>query len=323
MRMIFKMDGAERITKCVAYRDAVMPEPALLSLCDFPAPGTAVDLAVSGGPDSVAMTLLAVAAGLQVTIHHVDHHLRPDSSRDAACVQRLASSLNVPVVIHDVTVDAHRGVEAGARAARRAVMPRGALTGHTMDDLAETVLINLVRGAGREGLSPMVGDVTKPLLRVRRAALRAFVDSTGHEYVIDPTNADPSFLRNDIRLRVIPNLSDVAHRDVVPVLARQAYVMAEESTWLDELTEGDRQISLHEADCRELREWHPVRLRRWLRLVLVRDDLDGTHPPSLAEVERVASVVRGDVTATEIGGGRRVSRHDQHLSITSIPPATL
>lgn len=307
----------------VAYRDAVTSAPALLSQCDFPESGTVVDLAVSGGPDSVGMTLLAAAAGLQITIHHVDHHLRSDSWKDAECVKRLATRLDVPVVLHDVAVDAHRGVEAGARAARRAIMPAGVLTGHTMDDLAETVLINLVRGAGREGLSPMVGDTTKPLLRVRRHELRAFVDASGYDYVIDSTNADPAFLRNDIRLRVVPQLCDVAHRDVVPVLARQAYVMAEESQWLDELTSGDRQLSLDDADCRELREWHPVRLRRWLRLVLVRDDSDGVHPPTLAEVERVMSVVRGEATATEIAGARRVSRHEQRLFLTPIPPATL
>jgi len=307
----------------VAYRDAVTTGPALLALCDFPPPGTEVDLAVSGGPDSVGMTLLAVAVGLNITVHHVNHHLRPDSSHDAECVQGLADRLHLPVVFHDVTVDSQRGVEAGARAARRSVLPTGALTGHTMDDLAETVLINLLRGAGRDGLSPMVGQATKPLLRVRRAELRAFVDASGYDYVIDPTNADLTYLRNDIRHRVLPNLCDVAQRDMVPVLARQAFVMAEEAEWLDELTAGDRLLELREADCRDLREWHPVRLRRWLRLVLVRDDLDGVHPPTLAEVERVMSVVRGEVTATEIGGGRRVSRHDQHLSMTSIPPATL
>lgn len=307
----------------MAYRDAVTTEPALLALCDFPPPGSDVDLAVSGGPDSLGMTLLAVAAGLNITIHHVNHHLRPDSSHDAECVQGLAERLRVPAVFHDVIVDTQRGIEAGARAARRTVLPARALTGHTMDDLAETVLINLLRGAGRDGLSPMVGQATKPLLRVRRADLRAFVDASGYDYVIDSTNTDLTFLRNEIRLRVLPNLCEVAQRDVVPVLARQAFVMAEEAKWLDELTAGDRLLELQEADCRDLREWHPVRLRRWLRLVLVRNELDGVHPPTLAEVERVMSVVSGDVMATEIGGGRRVSRHEQRLSITSIPPATL
>jgi len=307
----------------VAYRDAVTTEPALLMLCDFPAPGSNVDLAVSGGPDSVGMTLLAAAAGLKVTIHHVNHHLRPDSSQDVACVQNLARRLDVPVIVHDVVVDTQRGVEAGARAARRSVLPEGALTGHTMDDLAETVLINLVRGAGRDGLSPLVGDATKPVLRLRRAQLREFVEASGFDFIIDPMNSDSSFLRNEIRLRVLPELCEVAQRDVVPVLARQAFIMAEEARWLDELTAGDRLLTLRGADCRELREWPPVRLRRWLRLVLVREDPDGIHPPTLAEVERVIRVVRGEVTATEIGGGRRVSRHEQHLSITSIPPATL
>lgn len=307
----------------MAYGDAVTTETALLTLCEFPEPGAHVDLAVSGGPDSVGLTLLAVAAGLQVTLHHVNHHLRHDSDVDAGCVRQLAAELGVPFVLHNVTVDPQRGIEASARAARRSVIPAGALTGHTMDDLAETVLINLLRGASRDGLSPMVGEPSKPLLRVRRHELRAYVDASRYHYVVDPSNSDPVYLRNEIRHHVLPDLSRVAHRDVVPVLARQAYVMAEEAAWLDELTSGDRGLALGDADCRELRAWHPVRLRRWLRLVLLQEEVDGTHPPTFAEVERVISVVRGDVVATEIGGGRRVSRHEQRLTVSLTPPATL
>lgn len=323
MRIIFKTKCTGSCFCPLAYGVAVMSESELLALCDFPAPGTSVDIALSGGPDSVGLTLLAVAAGLSVRLHHVNHHLRADSDRDAACAENLAARLGLSIDVYDVRVDTTNGVEAGARAARRSVLPTGSLTGHTMDDLAETVLLNLMRGAGRDGLSPMVGDPTKPLLGVRRSDLRDYVEASGHEFIVDPSNADQSLLRNDVRLRVLPTLSDAAQRDLVPVLARQAHVMAEESAWIDELTAGDRQLHMEDADCRQLREWHPVRLRRWLRLVLLRDDTDGTHPPTLAEVERVMAVVRGEVTATQISGGRRVARRDQHLSISLTPPATL
>lgn len=300
-----------------------MTESELLSLCDFPEPGTSVSVAVSGGPDSVGLALLAVSHGLVVSIHHVNHHLRPDSDRDAECALRLAERLGVSCTRYDVTVDLSNGLEAGARAARRSVLPNGSLTGHTMDDLAETIVINLMRGAGREGLSPMVGDPTKPLLRMRREDLRQFVDKSGFDYVIDPTNEDLQFLRNAIRHQVLPNLCSVAQRDLVPVLARQAGILSEEAAWIDELMSNDQAIDLGTADCRELRDWHPARLRRWLRLQLVRTESDGTHPPSLAEIERVMSVVRGDVTAAEISGGRRVARREQHLTVTTTPPATL
>jgi len=76
-------------------------------------------------------------------------------------VQGLCAQLGVPFSVHDVTVEPGANFEARARAARRAALPVGVLTGHTMDDLAETVLLNMMRGAGLDGLSPMVGDPSK------------------------------------------------------------------------------------------------------------------------------------------------------------------
>lgn len=307
----------------MSYRDAVTGASELLPRCRFPTDEKTLHVAVSGGPDSVGLALLAHAAGLQLHLHHVNHHLRDDSDRDARCVESLAQHLDVPVTVHHVEVDRAKGVEAGARAARRTVMPADAVTGHTMDDLAETMLINLLRGAGRDGLSPMVGSPTKPLLQIRRHELRDFVEQSLVDFVIDPTNHDRTLVRNEVRHSVVPLLNRVAGRDIVPILARQAYVIAEESSWLDEMTMHDRLLTLESADCRELRTWHPARLARWLRLVLLRDDVDGLHPPTLAEVERVMAVVRGDVTATELEGGRRVARHQQNLSLSVSAPATL
>ena len=307
----------------MSYRVAVTGAGDLLPRCRFPASGATLHVAVSGGPDSVGLTLLAHQAGHSLHLHHVNHHLRADSDIDAGCVRALAERLGVPVTVHDVTVDAGKGVEAGARAARRAVLPIGAITGHTMDDLAETIVINLLRGAGRDGLSPMVGSPTKPLLLIRRSELRAFVEQSGVEFVTDATNDDLTIVRNDVRHSVIPVLNRVAGRDVVPILARQAYIMAEESSWLDEMTLNDRLLTLENADCRELRMWHPSRLARWIRLVLLREDVDGVHPPTAAEVERVMTVIRGEATATELEGGRRVARHRQVLSVSVSAPATL
>ncbi len=147
----------------------------LLVDCDFPAPGTAVALAVSGGADSVGLLLLALESGLEVSVHHVDHHVRASSGEDARHVERLCAERSVPCFLHDVEVASGPNFEARARAQRRAVLPAGVFTGHTMDDLAETVLLNILRGAGVDGLSPMVDDATKPLRGVRRSALRAFV----------------------------------------------------------------------------------------------------------------------------------------------------
>jgi tRNA(Ile)-lysidine synthase len=195
-------------------------------------------------------------------------------------------------------------------------MPPGVLTGHTMDDLAETVLLNMLRGAGLDGLSPMVNDPTKPLRDLRRRALHQFVGSTNFVARHDETNDSPAFRRNRVRHELIELLNDVAERDVVPILARQAVLLHDERTWLDELARDDRAVALEDADCRLLRTWPRARLRRWLRVQLRgADEGDGTHPPSADEVERAIEVVVGDVVATELSGGRRLSRRGQHLSL--------
>ena len=129
----------------------------LLEDCDFPPPGTAVDLAVSGGPDSLGLLLLALEARLTVVVHHVDHHARATSTHDARFVQQVAERLAVPCVVHDVSLEGVAGnFEALARSHRRRVLPAGTMTGHTMDDLAETVVLNMMRGAGIEGFATRV-----------------------------------------------------------------------------------------------------------------------------------------------------------------------
>ncbi len=288
----------------------------LLESCYFPPSGSRVDLAVSGGPDSLGLLLLAREAELVVTVHHVDHHARATSGADADFVESVCGALGVAFVRHDVTVEPGGNFEARARSARRHALPKGVLTGHTMDDVAETVLLNMMRGAGVDGLSPMVGDPTKPLRDIRRAPLHDFVRRSDFEPRHDETNDDPSFQRNRVRHELLALLDDIAGRDVVPILARQARVLGEDRRWLEELSAPDHALDLVDADCRILRAWPDARLRRWLRTVLRSDDAgDGHHPPSADEIERAMAVVRGDVVATELSGSRRLARRDQRLTL--------
>ena len=288
----------------------------LLDDCHFPTTATPVDLAVSGGPDSLGLLLLALAARLSVTVHHVDHHARPTSSQDAAHVAALCSQLGVAFVCHDVELERGGNFESRARAARRRVMPPSVLTGHTMDDLAETVLLNMLRGSGVDGLSPMVDDPTKPLRDLRRKTLHEYVAASEFVALHDETNDSPAFRRNRVRHELVPLMDDIAQRDVVAIIARQAALMYDERTWLDERALADEPTSLGDADCRDLRTWPVARLRRWLRSQLREpDDGDGTHPPSADELERAVRVVRGDVVATELHGGRRLARRSQHLTL--------
>jgi tRNA(Ile)-lysidine synthase len=290
-------------------RPAAADATDLLERCCFPSTDAHVDLAVSGGPDSCGLALLASAAGLPATIHHVEHGLRPAGAPEAGVVERLAHRLGAAFVAHQVSVDAGGNLEARARAARRAVLPVGALTGHTMDDQAETVLINLLRGTGIDGLAGMSSS-TKPLLGIRRAELRAFVVSTGVEFVTDASNYDLALRRNLVRTRVLPELSAVAERDLVPLLSRLASLAGDDSRYLDELA----LLAIpDEFDVAALRRAPVALRRRRLRDLARRDDLDGTHPPSAAEVERMEAVVMGVVAATELAGGRRLARRNGRL----------
>ena len=289
---------------------------SLVGHCHFPAAGSRVDLAVSGGPDSLGLLLLALDAGLRVTVHHVDHQARAASGDDARFVVEFCESLGVACQVHQVVVEGADNFEARARAQRRRVLPEGTLTGHTMDDLAETVLLNMMRGAGLDGLSPMVDDPTKPLRDLRRRELHDFVAAAGVTARLDESNLSPRYRRNRVRAELVPLLNDVAGRDVVPLLARQAALVFADRAWLDELAGHDAALELGRADCRELRDWAPARLTRWLRRRLASDNGHGeTYPPSSEEIDRALAVVRGDVVATELSGGRRLSRRGQHLAL--------
>src|SRR5205085_8899120 len=121
---------------------------ALLGRCVFPGAGTVVTCAVSGGADSLALLVLAVGAGCEVTAVHVDHGLREGSAAEADLVRAAAARFGAGFVAERVMVAPGANLEARARAARYGVLPADVLTGHTADDQAETVLLNLLRGAG-------------------------------------------------------------------------------------------------------------------------------------------------------------------------------
>jgi tRNA(Ile)-lysidine synthase len=285
--------------------------PDLLPRCTFPPAGTFVTCAFSGGPDSSALLVLAAAAGCQVTAIHVDHGLRPTSGADASRAAELAAAIGVAFERRTVDVEPGPNLEARARAARRAALPDDVLTGHTADDQAETVLINLLRGAGARGLSAMRPGATKPLLAVRRAETAALCAARGLEPIADPTNADPSFLRNRLRQDVIPLLNDVARRDVVPLLVRTADVLRDDDELLNLLADA-----VDPSDARAVAAAEPALARRALRRWIS----GAAYPPDLATLNRVLEVARGAVTGCELGGGRRLERHQQRLEIIDAPP---
>jgi tRNA(Ile)-lysidine synthase len=275
----------------------------LLPRCTFPPPGTEVTCAVSGGADSSALLVLAVAAGCRVTAVHVDHGLRAGSDAEADLVR--ASAERFGAAFRSVRVELADGpnLEARARQARYAALPADVLIGHTADDQAETVLINLLRGAGAAGLAAMRPGMRRPLLSLRRAETVQLCSALGIAVVDDPSNADPRHLRNRVRHELVPLMNELARRDVVPVLTRQADIARADSELLDELA-----AHLDVTDTKALAT-APLPLARRA----VRRWLTTTHPPDLATVDRVLAVARGVSVATETADGRRVSRHQQRL----------
>ncbi|GHV27367.1 hypothetical protein AGMMS4952_08920 [Spirochaetia bacterium] len=195
--------------------------------------GTVFLAAVSGGADSTAM--LAALAGLKETsrfeLHclHVEHGIRPavESRGDALAVEALCTDFGIPCSVVSIAPGkiartAKRrgtGIEAAARLYRhsawnteaRRVGAAKVLVAHTRDDLLETALMRILRGSGPAGLAAMPrtrGLIQRPLLDLRRTDVLAYLAARGLPYQTDSTNADPAFLRNRIRHKLIPCLDE-------------------------------------------------------------------------------------------------------------------
>lgn len=287
----------------------------LLPRCRLPEPGAPAVCAFSGGADSTALLLLALAAGCAVSAVHVDHGLRPDSAAAADAASAIADGLGVGCTVVTVAVGDGPNLEARARAARYAALPAGALTGHTADDRAETLLINLLRGAGLDGLTALAPGATHPLLDLRRSETAELCRRAGVAVIDDPTNDDPRHLRNRLRHEVLPLLDEVAGRDVAALLARTATVLDDDAALLAELL-ADAAPAIDPSDARALAA-AGRRGRRALRQWLTRDG----SAPSQAVLARAWAVATGAAIACELGGGRRLERHAQRLRIVDQPPA--
>lgn len=282
--------------------------PRLLARCCFPPAGTEVTAAVSGGADSSALLVLAAEAGCAVTAVHVDHGLRDGSAAEADVVAALARRVGAAFLSRQAIVAPGPNLEARARNARRSMLPEGAMTGHTADDQAETVVLNLLRGAGLDGLAGMRPGPAKPLLALRRAETVALCAILGIEALDDPTNADLGRRRNRVRHEVLPLLDRVAERDVAAVVARNARLLHDDARFLDRLA---RDLDPSDAPALAAAPGPLARraLRRWLVAEL------GPFPPDGATVERLLLVARGVWRSTEVGAGHRVARRGGRLRL--------
>jgi tRNA(Ile)-lysidine synthase len=278
----------------------------LLPHCTFPRPGRDVACAFSGGPDSTALIALAKHHGLVVTAHHVDHGIRPESGDDARRARDIARGLGVEFVLHHAGVPPGPNLEARARTARLARLPADAMTGHTLDDQAETLLVRLLRGSGTTGLAAIEPGPRHPLLALRRSDTESICEDLGIDPVRDPTNDAGSLWRSRIRHELLPLASSIAARDVAPILARTADLLRSDDQLLDELA-----ADIDASDARAVAAAHPVLARRALRRWLT---IDG-YPPDAAAIDRVLDVAHGRAGACELPGGRRLERSRQRFRI--------
>jgi tRNA(Ile)-lysidine synthase len=218
------------------------------------APESTVLVALSGGADSLALAAAVAFEAPRASVHAatvtIDHGLQEGSADAAAAAARAATALGLAAHVVTVTVGTEGGPEAAARTARydalfAAARQRGAvavLTGHTLDDQAETVLLGLARGAGAASLQGMAVasdlegvSLLRPLLEVRRETTLAACAAQELTPWHDPQNADPTFARVRVRETVLPVLEAELGPGIAAALARTAAQLREDAEAFDEM----------------------------------------------------------------------------------------
>lgn len=249
--------------------------------------GRRIGVAVSGGADSVFLLHALAELGLAGAVIHVNHQLRgAEADADEAFVVQLAYGFGLPFHVARLPVS-DGNVEQEARRLRydffRKSLEAGLIdavaTGHTLDDQAETVLARFFRGAGTAGLSgiyPVTSErVIRPQLELRRDQIREFLRSRQIGWREDRTNADTGFIRNRIRLELMPQLAAI-NPSLPTVLASTAeWARDEESYWKEEVSSLEAKLFLEDSDAlllctRELLELPLSPRRRLIRRAIER-----------------------------------------------------
>ena len=204
---------------------------------------------VSGGPDSVALLRVVVALGGEPVVLHVDHGLRGEESReDAEFVLELCRGMNVRCEVRRLELEDDSNLQERAREDRYRLAEevvvrmglRAVATGHTANDVAETVLMNLARGAGLRGLAgipPVRGKVQRPLIECTRTEILDYLNDLDQPYRTDPTNLTGKYARNRVRLEVLPVLEE-SYPAAACNIARAASLFREDLEVLEKLAGG-------------------------------------------------------------------------------------
>lgn len=215
--------------------------------------GDSVLVAVSGGPDSVCaleiLNKLKDEYGLNLHVAHLNHKFRKEAEKEAEFVRKMSEQKGIASTIEAIDVKDYcikKGLskQEGAREVRYDFLKKTAdkigaariVTGHTADDQAETFLMRLIRGSGASGLSaipPVRGRIIRPLIEIKKSEALGFLKENNIRYVKDPTNIRPVYLRNKIRLELLPLLVKRFNPNIASTLCREADILREDEAFLN------------------------------------------------------------------------------------------
>jgi tRNA(Ile)-lysidine synthetase-like protein len=193
-------------------------------------------IAVSGGIDSVvALNVLAKNKALNLVVAHYNHGIRQDSGKDQQFTKQLAASYGLEFVAAEGNLG-NLASEETARNARydflvgaaSAYAAKGVITAHHQDDVIETCFINIIRGTGRKGLSSLKDrpGVYRPFLKINKAQITAYALANGLSWNEDSTNSDTKYLRNKIRLQVIPKMTQAQVSQITQIISNSEEINA-------------------------------------------------------------------------------------------------
>lgn len=221
-------------------------------------PNDNILIALSGGPDSVCLTIILDKLrdnfNLSLSAIYINHGLRPDEiDKEESSCRRLCDTLGINFYTDSIDVKGYAemkrmNLQASARElryqvlhdyARRIDANRIAL-GHNADDQVETILMRLIRGTGRKGLlgiPPVRGRIIRPLIEIERREIEDFLlsQSPRVEFMIDSSNLKTDYLRNWIRIKIIPELKS-QNPNLIETVSRSSIILSEEDAYLDMLT---------------------------------------------------------------------------------------
>ncbi len=300
---------------------------------------------LSGGPDSVCLihVLLKLYGKLKVHAVYIDHGLRPyETSNEIEFCKKLCENLKVNFIVKRIDIEAYSkefsgGIQAIAREARYRMLEEVALKikasrialGHNKNDRAETVLLNLIRGAGPSGLSGIPGirgKVIRPLIDVTRSEIDKYLNNNSIESIQDSSNLKEKYKRNRVRISLLPRLKEF-NPDITDTLITMADIMREENRLIDSIvSEKIIKLICHKTDNRIELFLHPLQkmekvvVRRVLRKAI--GLIDSLRGISFVHIESIIDLINDSGPGSTISLPRniRLIRNYSTLVVTNEKP---